>query len=81
MGGFEMMLKSMGIDPAEMKRNIANFGQIIVGIGTDLATVKKQNAEIIARLQNLDPGFIPAASGGNSASEQNGTSVRITDAR
>lgn len=54
--GVEMMLKSLGLDPEEVKKSIAGIGQIMADLKTGIDKVQVQNAEILARLDKLEKG-------------------------
>lgn len=53
MGGLEIMLKSMGLDPVEIKKNVAGFGQIIVSIDARLQRIEAQQNEIVELAKGL----------------------------
>ena len=48
LGGMEMMLKSMGLDPQEMKASIENFKQL----ATTVAATQKRVDETLTRIES-----------------------------
>lgn len=73
--GMEMMLKSFGIDPDKIKKDIAGFGQIIVElkqaidrIESNQALILTQNREISERLGRLENDQRTDGSGGQRGS-------------
>lgn len=51
MAGIDMLMKSMGMDPAEIKKSIGEFGQLVVTFNQKLDEVQKQNNEILEILR------------------------------
>jgi peptidoglycan hydrolase CwlO-like protein len=53
MSGFEMMLKSFGLDPAAIKQSLETFMGVMKSISDDLKTIKQEQSEqreLIAQL-------------------------------
>ncbi len=42
MGGIEMMLKSMGIDPDEIRKSVSEFGQVVLALKEQMDRVEKK---------------------------------------
>lgn len=54
--GVEMLVKSLGLDPEEIKKSIAGIGQIMADLKTGLDKIQAQNAEILDRLAKMEKG-------------------------
>jgi hypothetical protein len=52
--GMDLLIKSLGIDPAVIAESAQNFQAMIAQVASDLAEIKAQNAEILARLPPVD---------------------------
>lgn len=50
LSGMDFMLKSFGLDPEVIKKNVGEFGQIIVQIRDTLARIEARQIALEARL-------------------------------
>lgn len=54
MFGAEMLLKSLGLDPEEIKNSIAQFGAMVVAIKESLDRIEAKQDEILSRLNQKE---------------------------
>lgn len=54
--GLDMMLKSMGIDPEEVKKSVTEFGQVVLDIKAQLDRIEhKLDAAAVQRIAEENP--------------------------
>ena len=51
--GMELMLKGFGLDPEKIKKDVANFGQIIADIHTRLIRIEEKQSEILEAINGV----------------------------
>lgn len=52
--GVEMMLKSLGLDPDEIKKSVAGIAQIMADLRDGQARIEAQNARILELLETQE---------------------------
>lgn len=57
--GMEFMLRSFGLDPEVIKKNVAEFGQIIVQIRDTLARIEQRQIALESRFEKLEAYCYP----------------------
>lgn len=46
-GGMEMLIKSFGLDPAEIKKNVEGMGQLVIKMAADQQTIMQDTKRIL----------------------------------
>jgi hypothetical protein len=72
MNGLEMMLKTFGLDPDQIRKNVVEFQQLVLRLATSMERVEAQQHAIMDHL-----GIHPVAS--TEQSHGNGQSIVNTD--
>lgn len=73
MSGLSMMMKSMGIDPAEIEQTVKTMGQMVIDMKASIDRVETKIDSLILIQAEITDNFTPETGvetiGGNSATE------------
>lgn len=80
MDGMGFMLKSFGLDPEVIKKNIGEFGQIIVQIRDTLSRIEQRQIALEARFEMLAQAQEQQSNGTERSDSDDGGSGAIGNA-